>query len=157
MIKQIEKYYTDNRDQIVKKISPWVGGKYNAEDVVQQGFANAVEYHATYDSQYGNFEKWIRRIINNAARNFKSLERRGGMSIEVKDFHIIDEKDRYEDNDMVEAIEKEIEGHPHKQVLSMYFLKQYDRRVIVAITDINENTVKKVIQRFKEKMQEKYG
>lgn len=157
MINQIEKYYTDNRDQIVKKISPWVGGKYNAEDVVQQGFANAIEYQNTYDPKYGNFEKWIRRIINNAARRFKSSERRGGMSVEIREDHIVDDRDRYMDAELVERVEQEIEDHPHKQVLSMYFLKQLDRRVIVSITDINENTVKKIIQRFKEKIKDKYG
>lgn len=157
MINQIEQYYTDNRDQIVKKISSWVGGKYNAEDVVQQGFANAIEYQNTYDPKYGNFEKWIRRIINNAARRFKSSERRGGMSVEIREDHIVDDRDRYEDAELVARVEEEIEGHPHKQVLSMYFLKQYDRGVIVSITDINENTVKKVIQRFKEKIKDKYG
>lgn len=72
----INNYYKENYDLLVKRIAKRVGNSEDAEDVVQEAFARALQYYASFKPEK-SFEKWFSVILSNCYKKLVS-ERYGG-------------------------------------------------------------------------------
>ena len=152
---RLEQHYIKNFDMLVKRYDRRAGGVMNAEDIVQEGYTNALQYSTSYDKARG-FEEWLGTIINNAYKKFKSLEfprsepeeEAGGESAD--DLHY----QRTQAKVIVDAIESF--DQPRRDILWLWYIKQYSRGDIHKVLDVPKNTIKTVVRRFKEQMRESY-
>lgn len=152
----VESYYRDNYRRLVKSLVRRAGSEENAEDIVQEAFARAIEFFHAYD-QSRPFEGWFIRIMNNCLREYKVAERNHGMALRELE---VDEE--VEDNNNAQLykraaqylIEKQGED---KEVLSLYFLKCYKTGEIAKIVGRPYRQVVEVIYQFKKELNDKLG
>ena len=150
---RIKQHYIKNFNMLVKRYDRRAGGVMNAEDVVQEGYANALQYATSYDSSRG-FEEWLGTIINNAYKKFKSLEFPRSEPEEEGVGENAD--DLYYQRTQVKAVVDAIESfdQPRRDILWLWYIKQYSRDDIHKVLDVPKNTIKTVVRRFKKQMKE---
>ena len=150
----LEEFYLKNFKKQVKMISSFVGGRENAEDVVQQAYTRALTYKDSFNPTK-EFERWFSLILSNSIKDFLRAERTNGMG-----------HDQEEDLDNVEALPMEIEHdtlrrineainnkqEPLKSALYLYFMRQYKPREIKEILDMKNATIRQAIWRFRKEM-----
>lgn len=152
----IEQHYRDNYEDTVKKLSGHTGSSYNAEDIVQTAYMRACEYWNTYDPEQ-DMNAWIRTIINNSMKDFFRAEILQGMTegppnhdgISSAAFHSLE----------LEELLKHIEGKPFgiKRILRMYLIDGYDSQEISKIVPENPANIRKIVERFRNEIQEVFG
>lgn len=157
MKSRISKHFEENYDRLVKIVRNRAGGEYNAEDVVAEAFARAIQYQDSYREVFP-FENWFTTILNNALKDFKRDERHSGTFVELEEDHISTDEDGNFIMVLADELVEEIESRKGDEgtVLYLYFLRGYKRRDIVRTTEFNDNTIKSYIKRFKAEMKEKY-
>ena len=155
----IEGYYKDNFDHLVKVLGNRAGGIHNAEDVVQEAFVRALKYNKSFDPNLEQFSAWFNKILNNALRNAKVVERRLGMSVEyTEDMDEVVDLMEWED-DMLKQIKKDMATRPSqvRQVLQLYLFKQYKPREIAQVLDMSNGYIRTIVKEFKRDTRIKYG
>lgn len=159
MVNDLERFYQDNFDSYVKRITRKAGSPENAEDIVQEAFYRALKYGDTFDPRINKMETWFNSIVKRAMYDFKRVEMRQGMAIEREgvveeaiDLNGFDQK-------LAEDIERLIEHKQtkHRNILYLYFVRNYPPRDIVQIVDENIGNVKQILNRFKIEIGERYG
>jgi RNA polymerase sigma factor (sigma-70 family) len=145
----IVQYYIDNRNKLVNRVKYRVGGIENAEDVVQEAFARALQYISTYDHDKP-FGAWFNTILNNATRDFKREYRDQGRTREVQegDFEPV-ELPEWVDLDKMLVGRNEV----HKDILTLHFKEGFTPADIVKITEYQKGQVHMCIRRFVNQIQ----
>ena len=159
MKKEIENFYLENRDKLVKIYTRRCHSVDVAEDVVQEAFALALQYQDTFNPHYRGFKQWFDQILLNAFRKRMRDDRMMGMSDEL-DEEIIEQEDMpLFSMQMAEQIRKDIDSKPTQtaEVLNLYFVKGYKWKDIAAVTDYSFKGIDKIIERFKTEMRLKYA
>lgn len=161
MHKELEQFYADNRDLLLKRLYHRAGSMENAEDVLQEAFVKALTYIDSFNPDSQKLGAWFNTIMNNALKDFKTDERNGGMTRTVEwteDMAETYEMD-YSDSQLCKTIEKEISTKKPevKQALHLYFFRQYKTKEISHIVDLNFKQITMIIHRFKADMNSKYG
>jgi RNA polymerase sigma factor (sigma-70 family) len=158
MYSRIEKFYKKNYRQLVNRISGRVGGRINGEDVVQEAFTNALQYKDSYQ-EGRSIEKWFNTILYNAAHDFQARER-GHYHSELHEDQIACDDNPYFKkmlNEIEELIDEQ-KGKPDKrEVLRLYYLKQYAPADINKVVSFTPSNIRVTIHRFKQKLEEIYG
>jgi len=161
MRSEIEAYYEANYGRLVKKFSYRAGGIPNAEDVVQEAFARALQYMSSFDSTRQELGAWFNTILNNALKDAKRDHRKQGMTPGVdEDAELSEPLDAtMMKEQMIANILADIEKRApvHQQVLTLYFLQGYTAKDISRVVDQKLNTVQTYIKRFKQHMRDAYG
>jgi RNA polymerase sigma-70 factor (ECF subfamily) len=144
----IEEYYRENYDTLVSKVAGRVGGRGNAEDVVQEAFTRALKYKRAYRKGM-SVGAWFSTILNNATRDFKREERNRGMSVEVKEHTL----GSYELPDGI-TLSDYTKGKSaiHKRILSLFFVDEFKPLEIASMLDIKPGQVYMTIHRFKKEV-----
>ena len=156
MIPLILEYYEENFDRLVKKISYRVGGHHNGEDVVQEAFARAIKYKHTFRAVPEEFERWFTTILNNATRDFKKEDRRGGMTSDAYESEELD-LDMNRERLAREVRQEMTKLKPdHATILDMFY-SGHTAKEITEVVDTSVPNIRKIVYRFKESMKEKYG
>lgn len=168
-VELIEEYYTKNYNKLVKAWSRAVGGDINAEDVVQEAFTRALSYKDSYNESIAPVQVWFIGILRNAARDFMRAERNSGgvASSPLEKGSVVEFEEHMSeliemsqtDGDTVERILLEITemGNPEKQVLWLYFFRNYSMSEIYNIVDgVTYNRCEYLVWAFKQKMSRKY-
>lgn len=150
--------YEEGYDQMVNRVKYRVGGPVNAEDVVQEAFANALKYEASYDESVP-IENWFSTILTNAAHDFLSQERMEGMTT-----HNEEEGTDTLDNlcfqqEMIGKVVEEIDKResPEKDALRGFVLLGWKATEIAQYLPMTANHIRVLVHRFKEEMRQKYG
>ena len=159
MNKQLEEFYIKNQPKLGNKLSHSAGSVENAEDVVQEAFSLALKYWDSYDPKRYELGTWFGTILNNSLRLFKRNERSMGTYVELDEENAGSYDLSDADYDTVERIKScidEYEGD-HKQVLYLYFLKEYKPKEICAVVDMKYKHIEVFIHRFKQEMIYRYG
>ena len=160
---EIYALYESDWDGFVKRISNRVGGAVNAEDVVQEAFTRALKYHKVFDSKR-SLKKWFNTVLNNAAADFVREERdKGGVRYDEDEVveETTDTLDKLMfDSEMVEKVIAHIDElvDPARTAVRGHLVYGYtSEEVAQYCEDIKPATIRKLVQRFKESMVEKYG
>jgi RNA polymerase sigma factor (sigma-70 family) len=160
-LKVLEGYYTHNFEKLCKKRSGWVGGLGNAEDCVQEGFTRALKYIEGWTGPQP-FSHWVNTIINNACRDFKKADRLQGGNRDTVD---ADEEagEPLEQVQLTEEMAKIImeeiadKPAPKQTAIRDYLILGYTCKEIAEYVDMSQANIRKVVQRFREEMENKYG
>lgn len=159
MKQEIENFYKENFDRLVKIYTRRCHSVDVAEDVVQEAFALALQYQDTFNPHYRGFKQWFDQILLNAFRKRMRDDRMMGMSDEL-DEEIIEQEDMpLFSLQLSDKIRADMDAKPPHvaEVLNLYFVKGYKWKDIAAVTDYSFKGIDKIIERFKADMRVKYA
>jgi DNA-directed RNA polymerase specialized sigma24 family protein len=71
--KIFDKHYRANKNNMLKKVYRTAGSVQNAEDIVNESYARALEY---YSDAVEDFDKWFNTIVFNVLRDHKKQAHR---------------------------------------------------------------------------------
>ena len=154
-IKILEKYYASNFDRLVKAWEKRAGSVMDSEDLIQEAFARAIKYIDGYDESKP-FEGWFITILSNCHRAMSSEKRRMGMSIDLQEADEMGLLDPVVMDTshprLLKAVNTLISksNRPAKDVLFLYFSKQWSPREIGVYLGLELSAVRKSIGRFKQ-------
>lgn len=155
----IEKHYRTHFSQLCKALNYSCGD--NAEDVVQEAYARALQYAPAFEMGMP-FNRWFSRILSNARKDFVSDKFKNGMHDEFDEYDsgAIDVSQMRMTEKLIKKLHSEIEKETddmHREILSLNMIYGYAPRDIVKIVDQKLDCVNKILFRFKEKMKLKHS
>jgi RNA polymerase sigma factor (sigma-70 family) len=126
--------------------------KEDAEDCLQEGFANIFNELHRYDRQKGAFYTWISRLMINI--NLQKLRKN---SLELSDIDTMQIADNLQTNQDVlenltlQQLVNQLQAMPtgYRTVFNMYYIDGYNHREIGEILGISENTSKTQLMKSK--------
>lgn len=153
------KFYEDNRDDLVRRLTYGAGSPEAAEDVLQEASVRALIYWDTFCPEQKELGAWFSTILKNALRDYKRAEWLFGMGEEFDEELYDPQEMAVGETELVrriyEMVDQKIEDH--QEVLLLYFEKHYSPKDIANITEFKVKTIKQVIWRFKSEVIERYG
>ena len=155
---QLETYFKENYDALVKKIVRRAGSPENAEDVVQEAFFRAMKYWDSYSPEQ-KLGAWLNTIMVNACRDHLKNDRMLGMTVEISDDQFDPVELPLTDHDTLRQVQKLMrkKSYPQSEIIRLYYFKGYKPIEIKEILDVKHGTVRQTVLRFKEEVQEKLG
>jgi len=155
----IENLYKTRYNKFVKKIGGRIGSRHNAEDVVQEAFCRALKYKDAFNPEHKELGAWFNTILNNCLKDFKREERNGKPMQEYKEEEIVGHSQPTDNQNLIDKLEEEIGAKEGKtrDVLFLYFIRQYRPKDIRHIIDMKVKCIKTIAWRFKVEMNGKYG
>lgn len=154
-------HYNEHSETLKKNLGRAAGSLENAEDVVQEAYARALQYLPSYKPDRGKFGAWFSTILTRCLKDFTADERNCGTKV---DPDTIDDEVFTEGDEMLkwvtaEELKRRIlnKGGPHGEILEMYFIEQYTWTDIHRVLDISKVNIKQVIYRFKGGMRNELG
>lgn len=162
MMDTIEKLtimYEEEYRRYVKRVQNRVGNVWNAEDVVQEAFHNALKYLDSYDGSVP-LDNWFSTILNNAARDCQRQDRLDGMSYGDEDEEGTDTLDNTSfKTEMVHKVAQEIQNlrGPTKAAIAGVVMYGWKPSEVAKISPLTAGHIRVLVHRFKEDMQEKYS
>lgn len=154
---EIEEYYRANYDALCRHVSFRVGGLYHAEDVVQESFTRAIEWSNSYNPEKAVLSTWVGIILTQTLKRFQREERLQGMSTEDVEYEEPTTQLSGYEQELLKQILADVEKEANKQILYLYFFREYKSREVARTLDIPDKTVRQTVWRFKDKIKEKYG
>lgn len=153
---EIEQFYQDNRNRLVKILTHRAGSPENAEDVIQESFTRAMTYWSSFDPERQKIGAWFNTIMNNALKDFKRDERSGGTFVELEEEHHESFTLSETNEDTIKRIKDAItaKSGDEKDILDLYFLKQYKPREITCVVETNSKRISYVVNNFRLEMQD---
>lgn len=154
----IEDHYKNNRKHLSHILTKQMGD--DAEDVVQEAYYRALRYSHAFNPNEFDFQRWFSRILSNVRKDFIAEKFGRGTHVEIDESH--DEfitECQGTNPKLIELLYDEILEHDnenHREVLTLYFIFNYQQREVSQIVDMKPGTVNQIITRFKSKMKETY-
>ena len=154
-MKLIEDHYKENRRKLVKRMTYRSGTEWDAEEIVQEAYARAVQYISSFDGR--RFDNWFNTVLNNALREHKNNEK-GFAAASFEE----DEVDGTPCNHYNERIVAEIyeliatKSVAQIEVLTLFFQQGYGANDISRITDYTYSNTHQMILRFRNELKELY-
>jgi RNA polymerase sigma factor (sigma-70 family) len=160
MYKQIEQFYRDNYDALVKRFNRRAGGIENAEDVVQEAFCRALKYHDSFNPDRQELGAWFNTIINNTLVRHQKEQMLKGVSIpyeecEQEEVHECDNEKKHLIADILERMYSK--SSKTKNILYLYFVQGYKMSEISQVVDEKYKSVQMSIHRFKREVVKEIG
>lgn len=152
----IEEHYQANRSKLVKRMTFRSGTEWDAEDIVQEAYARAIKYVASFDGR--NFDNWFNTILNNSLREYKNSEK-GFSTSSIEEEEELEGAPCNQYNKLiVEEIYEIINTKSENQieVLTLFFQNGYTGRDIARITNHTYAATHQMIQRFRNELKELY-
>ncbi len=152
--KLIEDFYNKERKLLLKKLNNRAGSPENAEDILQESFARALQYQSSFDSERQELGAWFNTIMNNTLKTFKRDERSMGTYVELDEEEIEPILMSTTNQDTIARIKEAINSKEgdDRTVLHLYFIEQYKPREIMTILDTNNKRINYVVNMFKVEM-----
>lgn len=154
-LRELTEYYEQHRDYHIKATSRRAGGLVNAEDVVQEAFARAVQYISSYD-QGQKMQKWFNSILVNCLRDFMREERNQGMVKQAQDPEYVDIEDAININEKAEEIMQVVSElrYPAKEIVRRFLVLGYSAKEIARSMDVSRRAVNQALFRFYQKVRQ---
>ena len=155
----LEDFFSANYRKLVARTKGRAGTKENAEDIVQESFVRARKYWGSFDPRQKELGAWFNTILNNATKAYMKVENNFGMSMEFDEDSAGPEQVKPTDVRLIKRIKADIstKNKSNQEILTLYFLRDYDPSAIVEVLDLSINTVNQCISRFKAELSAKYG
>jgi len=153
------RFFENNYNELIKRVSFRAGSPENAEDIVQEAFVRALKYWNSYDPEKKELGAWFNSILNNALRAFKKDERLYGMCDEFNEEEVDGVVLSQTESGLRKFIDRAISERPSNiaDVLHLYFILGYKPREIVEVTDADAAFVSRMVYNFREELKEKIG
>lgn len=153
------RFFENNYNELIKRVSFRAGSPENAEDIVQEAFVRALKYWNSYDPEKKELGAWFNSILNNALRAFKKDERLYGMCDEFNEEEVDGVVLSQTKSGLRKFIDRAIAERPSNvaDVLHLYFVLGYKPREIVEVTDADAAFVSRMVYNFREELKEKIG
>jgi RNA polymerase sigma-70 factor (ECF subfamily) len=153
----IEELYKTSKDKYVITIYKIVKKVDVAEEIVQDAFLRSIKYHHTYDENKGPLNNWFARILYHTL--FDHIKKEVTDSIENHRWE--EDKINYQSfienfNDIQWHIEH-IKDIRHRQVLTLYFLKNNTSTDIEELTGIRQGNIRQIVKRFRDQYKSLVG
>lgn len=156
-IPTIEQHYKANYRKLVKRMYFRSGNPHMAEDVVQTAYERAIKYKEATTTRI--FDAWFSTVLNNCLRDAQNDEK--GYSYRDEDEEETTEDvscPHYPARMMKEIFELiGTKSEVQKEVLDLYFHKQYTGVDISHITTHSAGNIRQIISRFRQELKELYG
>jgi RNA polymerase sigma factor (sigma-70 family) len=153
------RYYSEEYDNLVKKMSSRAGGKVNAEDVVQEAFTRAWQYSDSYDSAEP-YDSWFNTILMNCLRDFLREERnQGRVRDSAPEEPVIEDLNDVAFKDFqMEVVSDRIENlnEPAKTIIERFLVAGDSAKVIAKELDITAKAVNQALFRFYKSMRDEF-
>lgn len=154
---EIKAFYEENYDDYVRRVKNRVGGIPNAEDVIQESFARALQYKENFDPKIRELGAWFNTILNNATRDFKRTERLQGLSTDdgltpTMETQMLDEE-------LLAILAEELSELPDREAeaMNLYLVRGLSGKEVAEITSYSPNTIRKMAHEFRAKIREDHG
>ena len=149
----IQQHYEANFDRLVKTYSFRSGTQWDAEDIVQEAYANALKYFHSFDGT--DFNKWFSGIIRNTFKDY--MRKAQGFSTEE-----FEEEEFFADNlpsEMNDEITKMIDAKKGDSyvVLKHWFVDDLKPKDIALVTGITPVNCRVIIKRFRDDLKLVYS
>ena len=155
----IEQHFNNYYQTFIKRINHRVKNVYDAEDIVMEAYARALQYHNAYDGSKP-FDHWFSRILTNSVKDWKREQHnQHSYAEEFNENEMKTVSDPSIKKDLLSTLSAEIallKNEEHAAVLVLYYLLGYKPREIVQITDVKIKMVNYITQRFKYRLKEQY-
>ena len=156
--KLIEEHYLLNYNTLVKKITRRVPNQSVAlaEEVVQEAYARALKYQATFEPKINTFEKWFNGILRNATNDCKSAE--GGNNKEydenVEDIRTNKDEHKHLRHILMELYRVQKSSQRDYLLLSMFYVHGFTSKDIAIHMGMTHTNVRQIIFKFRNKLNE---
>jgi RNA polymerase sigma factor (sigma-70 family) len=153
---KLEQHYKDNFNKLVKRMSYRSGTQWDGEDIVNEAYARALKYSASYRDE--GFDKWFNTVLNNTFKDHKRNE--NGMSHSSLDEELIEGTECQHYNDQ---IIKEIydlistKSSVQIEILDLHWRQEMTAIEISKTTDHSYSNCHQIIRRFRQELKELYG
>ena len=156
---EAEDYFKKSYLFLIKQLVARKIDCYDAEDIVQEAFLRSMVYFDSFDNKYCTYGQWFSGILNRCQKDFHRAEKVQGMSVEIKDNHLMTNEDFGVNNKTVKEIEAEIGRMAEKSryICYLYFIRGHTPREISRIVDSKATVVSDIVLQFKKRMLKKYG
>jgi len=120
---ELECFYYENYDSLVKRTSSRCGSPFDAEDIVQTAFEKALRYWKTY-TEGTHLDRWFSVILNNTLRDHQNAVRMGPVTKPLEEH--LDDIEPIIPNDVLPVIRQDIknmakaEAEPTRTVLRLH-------------------------------------
>ena len=160
LYKQIEQFYKDNYNVLVKRLNRRAGGVENAEDVLQESFCRALKYCDSFNPERQEIGAWFNSIMNNTLVVHQREQMLKGVTVPF------DEHEHEEacecDNEKKHLISNILDRmytktSKSKNILHLYFVKGYKIHEIAKVVDDKYKSVQMLIHRFRIDMKKEFG
>lgn len=151
----IEKYYVENRQRLVKRLTFRSGTVEDAEDIVQESFARALKY--CHRVEIGDIHRWFSLITTNALRDH--MRASTGLAYGDEENPVEESVDctGYPDRIMYEIREIiNTKAESQQEILTLHIFEDYSAKDVSEITPYSYAQVHKTISRFREELRTLY-
>jgi len=155
MSEALLQHYKQHHDKLVKRLAFRAGTVWDAEDVVQEAYANALKYFNSFDGT--DFNKWFSTILTNCLKEHKNNEKGFGKEdFEEDDFEAVHASHQVKKT--YEEVKELIESKPdvQKEILKMWFNEELSSRDISKITGHTHGNCRQIIKRFRDELKGRY-
>tara|TARA_R110000823_G_C15952958_1_gene502524 strand:+ start:10593 stop:11081 length:489 start_codon:yes stop_codon:yes gene_type:complete len=160
MYNNIEQFYKDNYDMLVKRFNRRAGGVENAEDVVQEAFCRALKYKDSFNPERQEIGAWFNTILNNALVSHQREQMLKGVTVpyeehEHEEVYECSNEKRHLISDVLERMYAK--SSKSRNILYLYFIQGYKMHEIARVVDDKYKSVQMLIRRFKADMIKEFG
>ena len=148
-----EQYYRDTFDVWVRRKSRQVPNVEDAEDIVQEAFANALQYLHTFNPDLASLPTWFTNIVNNTHRKMKR-DVLASVELRESDIYTKDADDSEHDEEVLELLKEAIgreKNSDHRNMLYLYLIAGLKGPQIASQLGIPVKTVEGTVYRFRKK------
>ena len=168
-IKEFNKSYESNKEQIEIYLSQRVKNKEVVEDLTSEVFIKAYKHLDTFDSSKAEYTTWLHTIAKNTFKDYYKTKKIVHKTDVMSNFVDTDNKETFEfigysnynadinlnRNELSIQINKSFNKLKPKfrKMAAMYFISEYSLKEISEILDIPLGTVKGTLNRCREQLQ----
>jgi RNA polymerase sigma factor (sigma-70 family) len=157
--KVLEEFYIAERENLLRRLNYGAGTPEAAEDVLQEAFVRALTYWDTFDPANKELGAWFSTILKNSLRDFKRDEWLFGMGEEFDEEQYDPQEMAIPEGELIKQIYEMVDDKAdhQREILLLYFEKNYSPKDIYNITGQKVKTIKQIIWRFTVEVKEKYA
>ena len=164
----IEGHYRKHARFLMKALSRSAGSRQNAEDAIQEAYANALQYWHTYDVEKAPLAVWFSPILQNAIKQVRRDESSRGIAAmseptEFEEFTTSLMEVGYDGGPFNSVMLAEIEGMISEEredvacVLTLALVHQLPYTDIAKLVPQNTNNIQSLVYNFRKKLKAIYS
>lgn len=145
-------FYLFTADRLMNVSRRYTNGIDEAKDVLQNAYVKIFKYLKTFDSQKGNLDSWLTKIVINEALQFirakkRAIIRDNLMNESFEELETPEILSRLQAEDVLKLTTQLPEGY--RMIFNMNIVEGYSHKEIATILNIAESTSRSQLTRAK--------